>query len=106
MVYFEPDTDVLLANQLPVLGAIGRQLAADPGLRLLLRAYAAPFGTAEGRREVSDARAVFCRNFFLRNYNIAADRITYESYGAERTPENVTADWESYRCTELIIVVE
>jgi outer membrane protein OmpA-like peptidoglycan-associated protein len=86
------------------LDEVGRQLAANPALTLILRAYTAPFGTAGGRHMVSEERAAFCQNYFIRNYGIAANRMRSELYGSDRTPENITLDWESYRCTELIII--
>ena len=55
---------------------------------------------------VSESRARFCQNYLAQNYHITADRFTYESYGSEKEPENVTTDWGSYRCTELIITGE
>jgi outer membrane protein OmpA-like peptidoglycan-associated protein len=102
-VYFEPDTAILLVNQRPVLESIGRQLAANPSMQVLLRAYAAPFGTPDGQYLVSADRARFCRDFFMRNYGVASRRIIIEVYGADKNPEHVNEFWESHRCAEFII---
>jgi outer membrane protein OmpA-like peptidoglycan-associated protein len=105
-VYFEPDSAVLIEVFRPTLELVGRQLAANPALRLLIRTYTAPFGTADGRYMVSVQRARFCRDYFTQNYNIASSRISLEAWGSEKTPEIVTADWQSYRCAELILINE
>ncbi|MCL2070335.1 MAG: hypothetical protein FWH19_05045, partial [Treponema sp.] len=104
-IYFVPNTAVLLENYRPVLETVGRQLAADPSLRLHIRAYAAPFHTLPGRHMVSLNRANFCQDYFARQFNIAPGRISYEAFGSERMPEMVTiGQWETYRCVELIVV--
>jgi outer membrane protein OmpA-like peptidoglycan-associated protein len=102
-VYFAPDTAVLLETSRSTLEEVGRQMAADPTLKLLLRAYTAPFGTASGREMVSRIRADFCRDYYIRNYGIEANRISSELYGSLREPEMHTNDWITYRCVELII---
>ena len=101
-VYFEPDTDVLIETSRPTLETVGRQMAANPTLRVLLRAYAAPFKTIPGRYFVSESRGEFCRDYLVQRYGIAANRISIESYGSTMKPEHVTNDWGSYRCVELI----
>jgi len=103
-IYFEPDTAVLIETYRPILESVGRQLAADPSLKLLLRAYAADFGTSDGRYIVSVNRARFSRDFFTGQYGISPSRFSIEAYGSDRTPIYATEDWESHRCVELIIV--
>ena len=102
-IYFEPDTAVLIETYRPILESVGRQLAADPSLKLLLRAYAADFGTSDGRYIVSVDRARFSRDFFTGQYGISPSRFSIEAYGSDRTPIYATEDWESHRCVELII---
>jgi outer membrane protein OmpA-like peptidoglycan-associated protein/invasion protein IalB len=103
-IYFEPDSATLVETYRPVLESVRRYLAANPNLRLLIRAYTAPFGTAEGRQMVSEWRADFSRDYMTQN-GIAGNRIRTELYGSERIPEQVTtaSSWVSYRCAELII---
>jgi len=102
-IYFEPDTAVLIESYRSILDAVGRQLAADPGLKLLIRAYAANFGTADGRYLVSANRARFSRDFFTSQYGISASRFNIEAFGADKSPVFVTDDWQSHRCVELIL---
>jgi len=102
-IYFEPDTAVLIESYRSILEAVGRQLAADPGLKLLIRAYAADFGTADGRYLVSANRARFSRDFFTSQYGISANRLSFEAFGADKSPVYATADWQSHRCVELIL---
>jgi outer membrane protein OmpA-like peptidoglycan-associated protein len=78
-------------------------LAANPDLRLHVQAYAAPFGTAEGRMYVSESRAIFVSDYYTQNYGIASYRITSEAFGAERVPERATLEWQSHRTAELIL---
>ena len=101
-IYFEPDTAVLIESYRPILESVGRQLAADPSLKLIIRAYAANFGTADGRYMVSVSRARFSRDFFTAQ-GISASRFNIEAYGADKTPVYATADWQSHRCVELIL---
>ena len=102
-IYFEPDTAVMLETSRPALEAVGRQLNTDSSLRVLIRAYTAPFGTAGGRMMVSQIRADFSRNYLMQNFGISSDRINVELYGSTRTPENVTDNWTTYRCVEFLI---
>ncbi|MCL2174987.1 MAG: OmpA family protein, partial [Treponema sp.] len=102
-VYFEANTAVMLEDYRPILNEAGERLRANPRLRITLRGYTAPFGTAEGRAEVSAARARYCAEYLTREYGISASRMTIESFGAERAPAFRDASWESYRCVELLI---
>jgi len=103
-IYFEPDNNVLIETYRPILDSVGRQLAADSGLKLLIRAYAADFGTAEGRYAVSSSRARFSRDYLTSQYGISANRFSSEAYGADKSPIYATSDWQTHRCVELILV--
>jgi len=83
---------------------VGKQLAADPGLKLLIRAYAADFGTADGRYIVSVNRARFSRDFFTAQYGVSLNRFNIEAFGSDRSPIYATSDWQSHRCVELILL--
>lgn len=103
-VYFEANSVNMIERYRPILNYAGERLRADPELRMTLRAYAAPFGTAEGQTAVSAARAWFCVEYYMKRYGIAENRMKIEYYGAEKTPEELRdASWESYRCVELIL---
>jgi outer membrane protein OmpA-like peptidoglycan-associated protein len=102
-IYFESDTAILREGFLPILDDVGRQLAANPASRVLIRAYAAPFHTEDGRFLVSVNRARFVRDYFIRHHGIASRRITLEAFGSEKLPERATEDWETLRCAELIM---
>ena len=103
-IYFEPDTAVLIEMHRPTLELVGQLLTSNPYQNILLKAYAANFGTANGRYLVSLERARFCRDYFIRNYGIASERINFEAYGADRDPEAATDDWMTHRCVELILI--
>jgi len=103
-IYFEPDTAVLIETYRPILDIVGRQLAADQNLKLLIRAYTADFGTADGRYIVSVSRARFARDFFTAQYGVSLNRFNLEAYGSDRSPIYATSDWQSHRCVELILL--
>jgi len=104
-IYFEPDTAVLIETYRPILESVGRQLTADSTLKLIVRAYAADFGTADGRYLVSLNRARFSRDYLTSQYGISLSRFSnIEAYGADRSPIYATSDWQSHRCVELILV--
>jgi len=103
-IYFEPDTAILIELYRSVLNGVGRRLAADPSLELIIRAYAAYFGTAEGRHTVSSDRAVFSMDYLAAEYGISENRFRTEVYGADRSPKYATEDWQTHRCVELILV--
>ena len=102
-VYFAADSAAPMEQFLPVLNQAGAQLRANPELRIILRGYTAPFGTAEGRAALSQERAVFCADYLMAQYGISRERMRIEFFGADRVPELAGASWESYRCVELII---
>jgi len=102
-VYFEADSAVMLERYRPILDEAGRRLQTNPASRITLRAYTAPFGTTEGRAALSAERARYCMDYLQQSFGIARARITVENFGAEKTPAFVDANWESYRCVELII---
>jgi outer membrane protein OmpA-like peptidoglycan-associated protein len=105
-IYFEPDTAVLIESYRPILEMVGRYLAADPGLQCLIRAYAADFGTSNGRYIVSVNRARFSRDFYTEKYGISSNRFSIEVYGSDKSPIYATDDWQSHRCVELILFKE
>ena len=102
-VYFEADTAVLIESYRPILDEAGERLKANPNLTIILRGYSAPFGTAEGRLAVSRNRARYCSDYLVRKYKVDGSRIKIEFYGAEKEPAFAGANWESYRCVELIL---
>jgi outer membrane protein OmpA-like peptidoglycan-associated protein len=103
-IYFEPETAVLIELYRSVLNAVGRRLAADPSLNLLIRAYTADFGTMESQYAVSSDRDVFSKNYLATEYGISANRFSSELFGSNRSPLYATEDWQTHRCVELILV--
>jgi flagellar motor protein MotB len=101
-VYFWADSTVLMEEYLPLLNQAGNRLRESPGLNITLRGYSAPFGTEAGQRTLSAARAWRCAEYLMR-MGIAEERVLMEFYGADRTPEWAGANWESWRCVELLI---
>lgn len=108
-VYFQADSAVLVEGSLVVLDELGALLLSRPAAAVVLRAYTAPYGTREGRLEVSRIRAGFCRDYLQRTYRIETERIQVELYGADQVPEwgrgpdgNFVSE-ESFRCVEFIL---
>jgi outer membrane protein OmpA-like peptidoglycan-associated protein len=108
-VYFQPDSAVPVEGSGLVLDELGTLLLSRPAAAVVLRAYTAPYGTREGRLEVSRIRADFCRDYLQRTYRIETDRIQIELYGADqlpewgRGPEGNFVSVESFRCVEFIL---
>ena len=102
-VYFEANSANMIKRFRPILDEAGARLRADPGRTIILRAYAAPFGTEDGLVALSAARAWHCMDYLMTEFGIAQERMRIEYFGAERVPEWANASWESYRCVELII---
>ena len=104
VIYFQPDTAVMLERSRSTLDEVGRQMAADPSLRLLMFAYAAPFKSTDGRFMVSVNRGRFSRDYLIRQYGIAPSRIDFEAWGSERRPELARdGQWETFRCVEFAL---
>jgi len=93
----------MIPNYRHIIDRAGIALMDDPSLTITLRGYTAPFGTAEGRTELSLARAKVCAEYLKKQYGIPESRMKIEHYGAEKTPEFKDASWESYRCVELLL---
>jgi outer membrane protein OmpA-like peptidoglycan-associated protein len=103
-VYFGANDMEIPEQYRPVLDEAGGLLQADPKAEITLRAYAAPVGTAEGSTAISAARAWRCLEYLMNHYGIAEKRIHIEYYGADKAPDVMkNADWESWRCVELIL---
>jgi outer membrane protein OmpA-like peptidoglycan-associated protein len=108
-VYFQADSAVPVEGSGFVLDELGALLLSRPAAAVVLRAYTAPYGTREGRLEVSRIRAGFCRDYLQRTYRIETDRIEIELYGADQVPEwgrrpdGNFVSVESFRCVELIL---
>ena len=81
----------------------GRTLQETEEASIILRGYAALFGTSGARSSISHARAVHIKDYLVQQYGISEDRIRIEFYGADREPETSDGTWESYRIVELII---
>jgi outer membrane protein OmpA-like peptidoglycan-associated protein len=101
-VYFWADSTVFIEGYLPLLDQAGNRLRNSPDLNIILRGYAAPFGTEAGQLTLSAARAWRCAEYLM-SMGIAEERMNMEFYGAEKTPEWANANWESWRCVELLI---
>jgi outer membrane protein OmpA-like peptidoglycan-associated protein len=113
-VYFEPDTAVLIPSFLPVLEDAVEKLRGSTTAVVELRGYAAPVGSGESCLEVSQWRALYCRDYFIEQAGIPEIRIISVWHGRDKTPE-----WEdvpeyrlqpdadrplaAYRCVEIVV---
>jgi outer membrane protein OmpA-like peptidoglycan-associated protein len=102
VLYFPADTAVPVPSHLVELDGAAELLREYPAAGVTLRGYAAPYGTPEGQRALSEARARFCEGY-LREQGVDGGRITTEWYGAEKLPEA----WEGFewqrRRVEIIV---
>jgi len=105
-VYFRADSAVLIEEYRPVLDDAGKQLRADPALRITLKGYTAPKGTDEGMTALSAARSWYCVEYLMKKYGIAEDRMNIEFYGADATGADESAEqkpWEYRRRVDIFI---
>jgi outer membrane protein OmpA-like peptidoglycan-associated protein len=102
-LYFEPDTTILVENSQLVVENVGRRLVANPSLRVLVRAFAVPYGTDDVRYLLAVNRSRVIRDSLIRNYGIAPSRIIVEAFGTEGVLERVRDEWETNRCAELLV---
>jgi outer membrane protein OmpA-like peptidoglycan-associated protein len=107
-VYFEVNSVTLHEQYQLTLDEAGERLQENSSLRITIRAYYAPSGTAEwqprrtdGTPALSAARAEFCAEYLRENYGVNSNRIKIEYMGA-RKATNETQQ-EMYRCIDLII---
>jgi outer membrane protein OmpA-like peptidoglycan-associated protein len=105
VVFFEPDGAVLRESSRPSLDAAAAALAANPQARIIIRGYAAPFGSLGGQESVSAGRARFCGGYLQSVHGAAPERIHLEWFGAEGSPETGETDtpWEFRRSAELFL---
>jgi outer membrane protein OmpA-like peptidoglycan-associated protein len=104
-IYFEADRGTrVLAQSWPLLVEAGRILQANPKASVILRGYAALFGTTEGQWTISAARVWFCVEYLKWECGIAEERIEMEYFGAEDVPVSEEAEWQLRRRVELVII--
>jgi len=108
-VYFRADSAALIEEYRPVLDDIGKQLRANPALRITLKGYTAPKGTDEGMTALSAARSWYCVEYIMKNYGIAEERMNIEFYGADVAGADESAEqkpWEYRRRVDIFIEQE
>jgi len=103
VTHFPANIAEMFESSFPFADEAGRLLQESEQTKVTLRGYAALFGTAGARSNISQARAVHIKNYLVKQYGINEDRIQIEFYGADREPEAFDGSWESYRVVELII---
>jgi outer membrane protein OmpA-like peptidoglycan-associated protein len=104
-VYFPPNTSrPTVVFSLPVLDEVGDKMRSDNSLVVSIRGYAAPAGTADGQRIVSETRARYCADYLNKKYGVDYERMTIEWYGATKKPEKTGVYNENglYRAVELV----
>jgi outer membrane protein OmpA-like peptidoglycan-associated protein len=104
-IYFRANSGTrVFEHSLPLLQEAGRLLQKDPEARVILRGFAAPFGTAESQVAISAARVWHCAEYLKEEFNIAEDRIHMLFFGSEETHDHRrTTEWPLRRRVELII---
>jgi outer membrane protein OmpA-like peptidoglycan-associated protein len=104
IVYFEAASGTrMLARSIPLLRAAGARLREFPQTHITLRGYAAPSGSEEGQTAISAARAWYCAEYLMREFNIPERRIRLAFFGADETPITGTSDMNRYRRVEMTV---
>jgi outer membrane protein OmpA-like peptidoglycan-associated protein len=104
VVYFQPDSGTeIVGRDRPLLDEAGKNMQANPQMRLVLRGYAAPFDTEEGQITISAARVWYCTEYLKREYGIAEERIQMAFFGARETSSPEGAGADARRRVELFL---
>ncbi|MDR3302304.1 MAG: OmpA family protein [Spirochaetaceae bacterium] len=102
-IYFNPDSTDLAPGVIPMLDTIGDQMLQNPGMKITVRGYSAPAGTADGQLSVSRVRAQKTAAYLMANFDISLERIVIEWVGAADKPRNLesTSDFRRLRAVEV-----
>ena len=94
-INFDFDRAILLPDAFTVLKQIVDILKADNSLQINITGHADNLGTMAGNMQVSAERAKIARDYFL-SYGIAAGRIKFANYGANKPIDNIQ-QWRNRR---------
>lgn len=81
-VLFKVNQSIVSPSQYPVLETIANYLRQHPEVKLLVKGYASPEGDAAKNQALSEARAKSVRQALIDRYQIDADRLTADGFGA------------------------
>lgn len=91
-VLFRVNQSVISPSQYPALETIANYMRQHPEVKLFVKGYASPEGNAAMNKTLSVARAKAVRQALIDRYQIAADRLTADGFGATadlfEKPEN------------------
>jgi outer membrane protein OmpA-like peptidoglycan-associated protein len=104
VVLFDPDNAFLGAANIGKVDEIGEKMAANPAMRIVIRGYAAPFGTEYGQLRVSEIRARVTMDYLMSMHDVSSARIVLEWVGAAEMPKNARIGvYEQYRAVDVFI---
>lgn len=81
-VLFPVNQSTVSPSQYPALETIANYMRQHPDVKLLVKGYASPEGNAARNKKLSVARAKAVRQALIDRYQIAADRLTADGFGA------------------------
>ncbi len=106
-VQFQPDSAVLLPEELAKIERIAELIARYPDRDILVAGHTALAGSAEGRRTLSIERARAVAERLIRSGARSPDRIQVAGYGAERpVADNATEEGRARNRRVEIIILE
>jgi outer membrane protein OmpA-like peptidoglycan-associated protein len=92
-ILFEAGSNVLLPESKPQLAEIGRALAENPRLALVIEGHTDSTGIADSNQVLSERRATAVRDYLLQNHQVTPARLSAIGFGsskpvaANETPE-------------------
>lgn len=81
-ILFRVNKTNIRPSQYPALETIAKYMRQHPEVKLFVKGYASPEGDAARNQTLSVARAKAVRQALIDRYQIAADRLTAEGFGA------------------------
>lgn len=92
-IYFDTDSDRLKVESAPMLKMVARAFEKNPNLKLAIQGYTDSTGDAKHNLDLSKRRAEAVRSVLVTQFNVPADRLTADGFGADKpVAPNDTAD--------------
>lgn len=103
-IQFDYDSASIRPSSLADVDALGKALSSPElsSYRIVLNGHTDAKGSDEYNLRLSEARALSVRDFLVRNYGIAADRLISIGYGEERLKDAADPEAEENRRVEVI----
>lgn len=103
-IAFDFDSDVIRESSIPDVNELGKALSSEAlaEARIVLNGHTDAKGSDAYNQDLSERRAASVRNYLIRTFGIAADRLIAIGYGEERLKNPGQPDAAENRRVEVI----